>query len=98
MTDQSVISVMRHGPHGNPPWEENEKPASGQAACGPAGGTVNTTAFPDCPVNPATGAYYPNNTVPIDPNAQAIMAMIPDNPTAKTSMAISNSINVIPAS
>jgi hypothetical protein len=43
----------------------------------PAGGPVNTTTYPDCPVNPATGAYFPNNTVPVDPNAQAIMAMIP---------------------
>jgi len=33
---------------------------------------------PDCPVNPATGAPYPNNRVPVDPNAQAIVnALIP---------------------
>jgi hypothetical protein len=44
----------------------------------PAGGSpVDTTGFPNCPVNPATGAYYPNNTVPIDSNAQSIMPMIP---------------------
>ncbi|MBZ5594832.1 MAG: carboxypeptidase regulatory-like domain-containing protein [Acidobacteriia bacterium] len=45
--------------------------------CPAGGGAVNKTGFPDCPVNPLTGAYYPNNTVAIDPNAQAIMAMIP---------------------
>ena len=33
---------------------------------------------PDCPVNPATGLPYPNNQVPVDPNAQAIVnALIP---------------------
>ncbi len=45
--------------------------------CPAAGSPVNATAFPNCPVNRATGAYYPNNTVAIDPNAQAIMGMIP---------------------
>ncbi len=39
--------------------------------------TVNTTAYPDCPVNPLTKAYYPGNTVPIDPNATAMMGMVP---------------------
>jgi hypothetical protein len=43
----------------------------------PAGGPVNASAYPNCPVNPTTKAYYPNNTVPIDPNAQAIMALVP---------------------
>jgi len=45
--------------------------------CPAAGSAVNTTAYPNCPVNPATKAYYPNNTVPIDPNAQAMLGMIP---------------------
>lgn len=45
--------------------------------CPAAGSLVDTANFPDCPVNPGTGAYYPNNTVAIDPNAQAIMALIP---------------------
>ncbi len=49
--------------------------------CPAAGSAVNKTGFPDCPVNPLTGNYYPNNTVPIDPNAQAIMALVPA-PTA----------------
>ena len=34
---------------------------------------------PDCPINPATGQPYPNNQVPVDPNAQAIVkALIPE--------------------
>jgi hypothetical protein len=33
--------------------------------------------FQDCPINPATGAQFTGNLVPIDPNAQAILAMIP---------------------
>jgi len=45
--------------------------------CPSPGSAVNKTGFPDCPVNPTTGAYYPNNTVPVDPNAQAIMGMVP---------------------
>jgi hypothetical protein len=31
----------------------------------------------DCPVDPATGAAFPGNVVPIDPNAQAMMSLIP---------------------
>lgn len=30
-----------------------------------------------CPVNPATGAPFPGNVVPIDPNAQAMLSLIP---------------------
>jgi len=45
--------------------------------CPSAGSAVSKTGFPNCPVNPVTGAYYPNNTVPIDVNAQAIMPMVP---------------------
>jgi Carboxypeptidase regulatory-like domain/TonB-dependent Receptor Plug Domain len=45
--------------------------------CPAAGSAVDTTDFPDCPVNPKTGAYFPNNTVPIDPNAKAILALLP---------------------
>jgi hypothetical protein len=45
--------------------------------CPGAGSVVNKTGFPDCPVNPATGSYFPNNTVPIDPNAAALMTLMP---------------------
>jgi hypothetical protein len=33
--------------------------------------------FADCPINPVTGTQFPGNQVPIDPNAQDILAMIP---------------------
>ncbi|MGH9449636.1 MAG: carboxypeptidase regulatory-like domain-containing protein [Terriglobia bacterium] len=42
----------------------------------PANGST-PASFVDCPTNPVTGAYFPGNQVPIDPNAQAEMAMIP---------------------
>jgi hypothetical protein len=46
--------------------------------CPAAGSAVNNAGFPDCPVNPNTGAYFPNNTVPITPVAKILMnAMIP---------------------
>ncbi|HLY16220.1 MAG TPA: carboxypeptidase regulatory-like domain-containing protein [Bryobacteraceae bacterium] len=45
--------------------------------CPAAGSAVNTTGYPNCPVNPLTKAYYPNNTVPVDSNAQAMLGMIP---------------------
>ena len=55
----------------------NERQGIFNDVCPSPGSAVNKTGFPDCPVNPTTGAYYPNNTVPVDPNAQAIMAFIP---------------------
>src|SRR5580693_2848932 len=45
--------------------------------CSVAGAIVNATAFPDCPVNPKTGSYFPNNTVVVDPNAQNLLALLP---------------------
>jgi len=45
--------------------------------CPAAGSVVNTSGFPDCPVNPKTGVYFPNNTVPVDPNAQDLLALLP---------------------
>ncbi|MGA2592700.1 MAG: carboxypeptidase regulatory-like domain-containing protein, partial [Bryobacteraceae bacterium] len=45
--------------------------------CPAAGSMVDQVNFPDCPVNPTTKAYFPSNTVPIDPNAKAILAMMP---------------------
>ncbi len=42
---------------------------------GPA--AVDTTNFPNCPVNPQTNAYYPNNTVPVSSQAQILMHLIP---------------------
>ncbi len=45
--------------------------------CPGAGSPVDTVGFPDCPVNRQTGGYFTNNTVPIDPNAQAILKLLP---------------------
>jgi Carboxypeptidase regulatory-like domain len=45
--------------------------------CPAAGSAVNKTAYPNCPVNPTTQAYYPNNTVPINVNAQDMLGMVP---------------------
>jgi hypothetical protein len=45
--------------------------------CPGAGSGVDRTGFPDCPVNPMTGAYFPNNVVPIDANAQSILTLLP---------------------
>ncbi|MBV9304084.1 MAG: carboxypeptidase regulatory-like domain-containing protein [Acidobacteriaceae bacterium] len=32
---------------------------------------------PDCPINPATHAPFPGNQVPVDPNAQILLGLIP---------------------
>jgi len=45
--------------------------------CPAAGAGVNKTGFPDCPVNPTTNAYYPNNTVPVNINAQNLLPLLP---------------------
>ena len=45
--------------------------------CPAAGSVVNKTGFPDCPVNSATGVYFPNNTVPVDINAQNLLTLLP---------------------
>ena len=41
------------------------------------GSVVDTTDFPDCPVNPKTGSYYPNNTLPVNNNAKDLMTLLP---------------------
>jgi hypothetical protein len=47
--------------------------------CPASGSPVNTTNFPNCPVNPATGGYFPSNQVPIAnaPTVNALEALIP---------------------
>ncbi|HLH04878.1 MAG TPA: carboxypeptidase regulatory-like domain-containing protein [Bryobacteraceae bacterium] len=64
--------------------------------CPAPGSAVNATAFPNCPVNPATGNYFPNNTVPVDPNAQAIMAMIPAPTTGSGATSFYNASVTVP--
>src|SRR5579875_299729 len=64
--------------------------------CPAPGSAVNATAFPSCPVNPATGNYLPNNTGPVDPNAQAIMAMIPAPTTGSGATSFYNASVTVP--
>jgi Carboxypeptidase regulatory-like domain/TonB-dependent Receptor Plug Domain len=45
--------------------------------CPVAGSAVDIVNFPNCPVNPDTGAYYANNQVPVDPNGNALLVLIP---------------------
>jgi hypothetical protein len=44
--------------------------------CPGAGSPVDATDFPNCPVDPSTGAYFPNNQVPVDPNGAALLVLI----------------------
>jgi Carboxypeptidase regulatory-like domain/TonB-dependent Receptor Plug Domain len=48
-------------------------------ACPAAGSAVDSTNFPNCPVNPQTGSYFPGNQVPIPSPAtvNGLLAMIP---------------------
>jgi hypothetical protein len=48
--------------------------------CPAAGSAVDTTNFPNCPVNPQSGSYFPNNQVPIaEPTVtNGLLAMIPN--------------------
>lgn len=50
-------------------------------AAGAAPTAANEKAFPVCPIDPATGAYYSNNTVPISTNAQDLLPLIPEATT-----------------
>lgn len=47
--------------------------------CPASGSPVDTDAYPDCPVDPGSGgtAYFPDNQITVDPNAQLLLAMIP---------------------
>ncbi len=44
--------------------------------CPVAGSPVDTTGFPNCPVNPSTGGYFSGNQVPVTPQAQAMLPLI----------------------
>ncbi len=45
--------------------------------CSPTAGVIDTVNFPDCPVNLSTGARFANDTVTVDPTAQALLNLIP---------------------
>jgi hypothetical protein len=62
--------------------------------CPAPGSSVDQTNYPDCPVNQATGAYFPNNQVPVDPNGNALLVLIP---AANTGSGTSSFYNSSPA-
>jgi len=66
--------------------------------CPSANSAVDTTDFPNCPVNPQTGAYYPNNTVPVSPQAQAMLPLIPAPTTGSGSQSLYESDFIQPTS
>ena len=45
--------------------------------CPAPGSAVDATNFPNCPVDPTTGAYFAGNQVPVDANGQALLVLIP---------------------
>ncbi len=45
--------------------------------CPGPGTAVNTTLYPGCPEQSTAPVYYPNNQVPIDPNAAILLKLIP---------------------
>jgi hypothetical protein len=62
--------------------------------CPAPGSPVDTTNYPECPVNSSTGTYFPNNQVPVDPNGNALLALIP---AANTGSGTSSFYNSSPA-
>ncbi|MGH9621196.1 MAG: carboxypeptidase regulatory-like domain-containing protein, partial [Bryobacteraceae bacterium] len=49
--------------------------------CPAAGAAVDTSLFPNCPVNPSNGSYFPNNQIPVTSQAQGMLPLVPA-PTA----------------
>jgi hypothetical protein len=45
--------------------------------CPAPGSAVDAANFPNCPVDPTTGAYFAGNQVPVDANGQALLVLIP---------------------
>jgi len=58
--------------------------------CPGAGAAVDTDTYPNCPVNPATSGYFPNNTVPVTPQAQTLLPLIPAATTGSGSQSFFN--------
>ncbi|MGA8027970.1 MAG: carboxypeptidase regulatory-like domain-containing protein, partial [Bryobacteraceae bacterium] len=50
----------------------------------------------NCPVNPATGTYFPNFQVPVSPQAQALLKLIPQATTGSGASAFFNAAPVQP--
>ena len=62
--------------------------------CPTSGSPVDTTNYPECPVNTATGTYFLNNQVPVDPNGNALLTLIP---AGNTGSGTSSFYNASPA-
>ena len=45
--------------------------------CPAAGSPVDSADFPDCPIDPSTGTYFAGNQVAVDPNATALLSILP---------------------
>lgn len=60
----------------------------------PNGTSPATVLNPDCPVDPATGLQFVNNQVTVDPNGQALLALIP---AANTGSGTDSFFNASPA-
>jgi hypothetical protein len=45
--------------------------------CSPTAGVIDPVNFPDCPIDPETGARFASDSVTVDPNGQALLPMIP---------------------
>lgn len=60
-----------------------------------SGAAVNKSAFPDCPTVPGSGGMaFPNNMVPVDSNAKAILSLLP---TPNTGSGLSSAFAAAPA-
>jgi Carboxypeptidase regulatory-like domain/TonB-dependent Receptor Plug Domain len=64
--------------------------------CPPAGSPVDRTGFPDCPVIPGTNSYFPGNQVPVDPNAQILLGLIPAPNSGSGAESFFNAAPVLP--
>src|ERR1700685_235918 len=58
----------------------SERTGSFSDVCPAANSPVNSAGFPNCPINPTTGAYFQNNQVPIT-NPTVVNALLPMIPT-----------------
>ncbi len=62
----------------NQPVPSNaERTGNFSDVCPAAGAAVDTATYPDCPVDRSTGAYYPGDQVPVDPNANILLSLLP---------------------
>jgi len=86
----------------NQPVPSNEERTGNFSdVCPSAGSPVNPTGFPNCPIIPGSettanpnGTYFPNNQVPVTPQAQAMLPLIP---AATTGSGVDSIFNAAPS-